>query len=136
MSFNPYFTGCFSFSLENKASMNSSKDCFNPYFTGCFSFSAGRPGTHGHHPAVSILILLDAFLLVANLWFTGRGDQSFNPYFTGCFSFSMWSGKATGPKETSFNPYFTGCFSFRPVYVSTGATTNGFQSLFYWMLFF
>ncbi len=110
-SFNPYFTGCFSFSLEidyTRQSMNSS---FNPYFTGCFSFSLVVRVVFFPSPLVSILILLDASLL-------GPSHTTARTYLD------------------CFNPYFTGCFSFRDIVTPYPHCYWRFQSLFYWMLLF
>ena len=110
--FNPYFTGCFSFS-QLVSVHHSGQLSFNPYFTGCFSFSFVRlRKTCLIISSVSILILLDASLLVVGV-FAGSGVVF-----------------------VCFNPYFTGCFSFRRESNCSQILDIMFQSLFYWMLLF
>ena len=133
-SFNPYFTGCFSFSRHNVLHRDI-QACFNPYFTGCFSFRHRQPKRLG-------------------------SNWCFNPYVTGCFSFSLTRSNRSMWNQ-SFNPYFTGCFSFSwllddslirqppvsililldasllvPMLSWYQIGIDRFQSLFYWMLLF
>ncbi len=71
----------------------------------------GHDQNQGFQQSVSILILLDASLLVSRKFSTSRMNRSFNPYFTGCFSFRECDGDIR-------------------------LCRIGFQSLFYWMLLF
>ena len=112
VSFNPYFSGCFSLSIQNIKSKITRTSSFNPYFSGCFSL---RLNTNGSFDARIFLFqsLFFWMLLSKRMYIlvpVRLCGLSFNPYFSGCFSLS----------QCRYSPVFFGDWRF--------------QSLFFWML--
>ena len=154
-SFNPYFSGSVTGTKYPDLKMKNIPS-FNPYFSGSVTGTLIWRSNHKRTSIVSILILVDQSLELANHLQALMWLRSFNPYFSGSVTgtrveggmprivsefqslfqwISHWNSLMflMRVELSSFNPYFSGSVTGTRKHRSELIKTIQFQSLFQWI---
>ena len=110
LSFNPYFSGCFSLSTIQEH-IQTMEQCFNPYFSGCFSLSCRTTSTSNRpnwFQSLFFWMLLSKPVCACN---RARVSTEFQSLFFWMLLSKILCRYVLCPTLPRFNPYFSGCFS-------------------------